>query len=39
MRKLFSSMLALFMAYSDAGCSSKTPSETGTFKVGTYSAS
>ena len=39
MRKLFSSMLALFMAFSVAGCSSKTPSETGTFKVGTYSAS
>ena len=39
MRKLFSSMLALFMAFSVAGCSSKTPSETGTFKAGTYSAS
>ena len=39
MRKLFSSMLALFMAFSVAGCSSNTPSETGTFKAGTYSAS
>ena len=39
MRKLFSNMLALFMAFSVAGCSSNTPSETGTFKAGTYSAS